>query len=152
MFLAQGEAEEAYAAFQKAVALDAGRVEVHRYLAQTAARLQRFDEARPVLEQYLAARPEDAIGHTNLGVVYARLGKQQAAVAQLERAVQLDPEYPKAWMQLGLAYETAARNWEAQRAFERVLSFWPRYRPARQRLRALEKRGEGAAAPQAVPR
>ena len=114
--------------------------------------LQRIDEARPVLERYIAARPQDPIGHTNLGVVYARLGRPRAAIAQLELAVQLDPEYPKAWMLLGLAYETAALNREARGAFERVLSFWPRYRPARQRLRSLQGRSDGAAAPRADPR
>jgi tetratricopeptide (TPR) repeat protein len=51
-------------------------------------------QALPLLERHVAAAPDDAEGHAQLGLCRLALGDPPAALAELERATRLAPEEP----------------------------------------------------------
>ncbi len=61
-----------------------------------------FAAAVDPLERYLAARPDDAVAHFQLGYVYSGLRRSDAAKSEYRRAVALDPKLAAAHLNLGL--------------------------------------------------
>ena len=96
---------EALAAFEAAVTADPSltalrrRIDVLRFrnvqdmieAARTAAADGRFDEARLAYGRAIAASPESAFLHRELGMVEQKRGDADAALAQFRRATELDP-------------------------------------------------------------
>jgi tetratricopeptide (TPR) repeat protein len=95
-------------------------------------------EAVEQLERYVAARPEDPRGLTNLGIALGMLGLLPDAVAALERAVATDPNYAIGWRQLAAMRERTGDKHGAIVAYERVLQLTPNDASARERIEALK--------------
>ncbi len=55
-----------------------------------------FDKAQGILQKLLAAYPEDAVLHHNLGRAYAGQLLEDKALAEAEKAARLDPQYSDA--------------------------------------------------------
>lgn len=55
-----------------------------------------FESARPSLEAETFARPDDAMRHARLGLLYAYLGKKTEALREGKRAVELTPVFEDA--------------------------------------------------------
>jgi tetratricopeptide (TPR) repeat protein len=99
----QGDTDEAVATF---VALTEDYPELpepHNNLAVIWAQKGRYDKAKTELEIALAAHPDYAIAHENLGDVYARL-----AGAEYDRALALDKNNKSAQTKLKLVRELYA--------------------------------------------
>ncbi|MEO8740354.1 MAG: tetratricopeptide repeat protein [Casimicrobiaceae bacterium] len=99
----QGDTDEAIATF---VALTEDYPELpepHNNLAVIWAQKGRYDKARIELEIALAAHPDYAIAHENLGDVYSRL-----AGAEYDRALSLDKTNKSAQSKLALVRELYA--------------------------------------------
>ncbi len=64
---------------------------VYRERGQTDLARAAFDAARIALEERVRQRPEDARGHSTLGIAYAGLGRVEDAVRAGKRAVELYP-------------------------------------------------------------
>ena len=99
----QGDADEAVATF---VALTEDYPELpepHNNLAVIWAQKGRYDKAKIELEIALAAHPDYAIAHENLGDVYSRL-----AGAEYDRALALDKTNKSAQSKLALVRELYA--------------------------------------------
>lgn len=91
---AQGEDEEAYETLKKALELDAGLIEVHRSLAQTAARLGRFDEALEHYRDTIRREPDDLTLRIDLVGVLMALEKFDEARAALDDVERMAPDHP----------------------------------------------------------
>jgi Flp pilus assembly protein TadD len=61
-----------------------------------------FEAAIVPLQKFIAAKPEVAFAHFNLGYVYTALKRSDEARAEYERAIALDPKMPEAYLNLGI--------------------------------------------------
>src|SRR5262249_57083977 len=61
-----------------------------------------LEQAEESFKQVIAAKPNDAEAHYNLGTLYLRKKALLDARRSLEQAVTLRPNYPEAWNNLGM--------------------------------------------------
>jgi len=86
-----------------------------------------LDAAADSFRQVIAARPNNAEAHYNLGTLFLRKDDLQQARAQLQRTVELQPDYPEAWNNLGMIAGRENRLAEAIENFGRSLRDRPDY-------------------------
>lgn len=60
--------------------------------------------AIPVLNAFIAKRPELAGPHLNLGIAYRMTGQDDAASAAFNQALKLNPSNPAIWHQMAILY------------------------------------------------
>jgi Flp pilus assembly protein TadD len=61
-----------------------------------------FEAAVASLQKFIAAKPEVAFAHFQLGYAYTALKRRDEARAEYERAMALDPKMPEAYLNLGI--------------------------------------------------
>ena len=137
--LALEDVAAAIDAFEHAAALDPDLSELRRTAADlrftlTSQRIAaarestaagRLAEARADYEALVAASPESAFLHLELGAVQRRLGDVAAALASAQRAIDLDPFDPVGFRLAGELHEAAGDLEAAIAAFERLDSLEP---------------------------
>jgi tetratricopeptide (TPR) repeat protein len=137
--LAQGRADAALAAFQAAVAADASltalgaKIDALKFRnaqegvanARKAADVGRFDEARRLYQNAIAASPDSAFLHRELAVVERRAGDAAAAIDQAQQAVKLDPSDTRALTLIGEIYEGDKQWTNAADAYTAVNAIEP---------------------------
>ncbi|MCP4249110.1 MAG: tetratricopeptide repeat protein [bacterium] len=84
-----------------------------------------FEEAIKRYREALAADPELAEAHQNLGVALMRLGQLDSAIEHLRRAAELNPSLPQAHTNLGNALARADRASEARASYAEALRLDP---------------------------
>ena len=82
----------ARAAYEKALSLDPGMVDVRIYMANLLTDTGRVEEAVPLLKEALNANPSSAEAHWELGYAYRFGGLLDQSAAEAEQARRLDPE------------------------------------------------------------
>lgn len=78
-----------------------GQREAELLVAVALRRKGRAADARVILERLIAAAPNWAKAHYELGLVMARLGRSKKAINELQRAVAIQPDLTNAWRSLG---------------------------------------------------
>lgn len=91
----QARADEAIAAFRKALQADPEHAEARNALGVMLAGLGRNEEAIVELERAVDSAPRSAVIRNNLGYAYLLRGRAIEAVAALEMAAALDPASPR---------------------------------------------------------
>jgi len=118
-----------------------------KVLAQVHQQRQDFAAAAPALRSALAAEPEDAGLHNNLGAVLLELQQPGEAEAALRRALALQPHYPKAQVNLAAAQAAQGRWQEAETLCRALLAQEPTDASAWIQLgNALEAQGQASQA------
>ena len=82
---------------------------------------KRFDEAIEQTREIIELRPDDPLGHMNLGAALARKGDTAGAIVAYERARALRPNDPRIQRNLGQALLTERRVDDAITHLERAL-------------------------------
>lgn len=90
----RGEVAQARAAFQQALSMWPGNVEVFRAAARMEDRLGQLTVAENLYNQAVAANPGHAGALNDLGLCLARQGKLDASIQVIEQAIQLQPQKP----------------------------------------------------------
>lgn len=117
---------EAEADFRASLSLNPGNPSVLNYLGYSLVdRGLKYEEALGMIEQAVAARPNNGAIVDSLGWVYYKLGRYEEAVGPLERAAELEPNDPIVSDHLADAYWKVGRYTEAQFQWRRALSFEP---------------------------
>jgi tetratricopeptide (TPR) repeat protein len=130
---------DALAAFEAAVAADPSltdlrrRIEVLRFrsvqdlieAARAAATAGRLDEARVAYDRALAASPDSAFLHRELGLVERRRGNADAALTHLRRASELDPSDAASLTDVGSILEQRGDLEGAEAAYRRAAAVEP---------------------------
>ncbi len=138
----QGLAEEALAAFRKAVEINPEVSSANKEVGEALARAENFAEARPFFEKAAALDPDNADIHYNLGLCLSRLGEPEAALGQFQRVVELQPDYADAHLEIGTLFIGQNKIPEAVASLEKFLALAPQHEKAglaRQLLQALKK-------------
>ncbi|UWQ22864.1 tetratricopeptide repeat protein [Jannaschia sp. W003] len=131
-----GRFEQAEADFRRALELRPGHPLVLNYLGYSLVEERiKLDEALGMIEQAVAARPDDGYITDSLGWVLYRLGRYDEAVAPMERAVQLQPLDPLINDHLGDVLWTVGREREASFQWRRALSLEPESEEEVERIR-----------------
>lgn len=131
--------DEAEADFRRALELNPGQPQVLNYLGYSMVELgENLNEALAMIEEAVAARPQDGYITDSLGWVFYRLGRYDEAVEHMERAVELEPVDPILNDHLGDVYWAVGRRMEARFQWHRAMSFDPEPEDATRIRRKLE--------------
>lgn len=121
--------------------------------AKTLQALERPDDARTDLDQFVARQPENAAGYYSRGLLARDQGRATAALADFARVLQLQPDHADARFE-GAALKFRRHDWTgAQADFTRVLELLPNSTNTRRWLGyALYGAGDFKAAVEALTR
>ena len=150
--LALDQTEEALSAFEQALSVDPGLPDVQRVVrelrfaviserlevAREDAAAERFAAAKSAYERVIAASPNSAFLHVELGRVEFRQGNLDLALGHARRAVELDPVDPAALLLEGELHEASGDVQAAILAVERL----DRLDPTEETARWLERLNE----------
>ncbi len=141
-----GEAREAQADFERAVAVDPTYSEGYHNLGLALFEQKRYEEAvgayRKALTQPIYATPE--LAYYNLAQVYLyHLGRRREAEEALRAAVKLAPRFARAYYELGVLLNLEGRKDEARRAFVTARDLEPDSPVGRAADQALRTLGGG---------
>jgi tetratricopeptide (TPR) repeat protein len=137
--LALRREREALASYDAALAVDPSltdvrrRAEVLRFRglqdlieeARSAAKSGRVPAARSAYERAIAASPDSAFLHRELGVMERRAGNADLAVSHLQRAIALDPLDAAAFVQLAELLESRQDFAGAEAAYRKAVDLEP---------------------------
>ena len=121
-----GNASQAIAAYQRALALRAKNLPALRNLGRVYMHTQAYKQASEVFGQAAQLAPEAPQSHNDLGEALRQQGDPKAAQAAFEQALQRDPAYAPAHFNLGLCLNKTGRYAEAIKHFERYLAAAPK--------------------------
>lgn len=135
--------DEAIAAFEKVIELDAAQAEAYSYLADLYLDEGKLDKAAEVQAKSRALGLEDAKDAFNLGANYWNKKDIPKAEEYFKRAVELDPKFALAWRHLGDALIGLGKTAEAAQALRTYLELSPQAtdtKDVQQILQEIEKK------------
>ena len=131
--------DESEADFRKALELNPGQPHVLNYLGYSLVEQKiKLDEALAMIEEAVAARPDDGYIVDSLAWALFRLGRYEEAIVHMERAVELAPVDPIVSDHLGDVLWAVGRTRESEFQWRRAMSFNPEEKDAARILRKLE--------------
>ena len=104
--------------------------EALRLLAILQLHTQRAPQAIATLREAIAAHPDDALLHADLGNAHNARGEPGTAIAAWRRATELDPQQPVPWFNLGRAHQAQGDSLAAVDALQRARALAPEILPA----------------------
>jgi len=120
----EGKFSDAEEEYKKALALDPSS-DALTGLANLYMRGRQFPQAEEYLRKVVAAHPEQATAHIQLGRVLAAEGKNDAAIGELEAGVKLAPADLEAQRDLAEVYAAAGKNEQAESAYRALIAAHP---------------------------
>jgi tetratricopeptide (TPR) repeat protein len=125
LFEKQQKYADAVEEYKKALALDASS-DALTGLANVYLRGRQFPEAEEYLRKLVAAHPDDAGAHIELGRVLVAQGKNDDAVAELEAGAKLAPTDSSVQLDLAELYTTLGKNDQAEGVYRSLLARAPK--------------------------
>jgi tetratricopeptide (TPR) repeat protein len=135
---ATGRPDEARAAFERALRLDAGFVPAYVNAADVLRVIGREAEAVAMLERGLAQVPDGAALHHALGLARVRGGDVAGAMGSLQRAAELDPDSARYAYVYAVALHSTGQAEKAIGYLGESLRRWPRDRDMLLALASLQ--------------
>ncbi len=118
-YRALGHPDEARAAYEQALRLNAGFVPAHYNLGLLYGTAHPR-EAQRHYEQAIAQAPRHMLAHNNLGNVLRVQGRLEEAIAAYRRALELHPDFPEALANLGAALKELGETDEANQHMDKA--------------------------------
>ena len=100
----------------------------------------RYADGAAVFRRLIAADPDNALGHENLGVAQLQAKDVKGAEASLRRAIQIDPSLAGAYTALGVVLATTGRTPEAIEMWKKALALDPNDANAADNLKRMGAR------------
>ena len=90
------------------------------YLADSDIKLNKNEDARPLLERVVAIDPKNSMGRLDLGIVYTDAERKEDALREFEEAAVLTPDDVNVHMWLGRLYKSLGKVNEAKTEFDKA--------------------------------
>ncbi len=136
-FEEQQRRDDARAAFERALEIDAHYSRAWSNLGRQALEDGNADEARELLERAVAEGPKNPVAHVQLGRALLALGDPSRAEASFRESTRLAPGLARGWEGLSRALIALDRTDEARSALTRTLALEPKNPRARAMLEQL---------------
>lgn len=127
--LKDGKADDAYAAFQKAIELFPDYYDAMETLGTEYVKADKLNEAYPVLSRAIVVNPSGDKAHYALGVLYYKSGHHTEAVQEFTRADELAPNSRNTLIYLGLSLMRAGNTAEAEMRLKKAYDMGARNVP-----------------------
>jgi Flp pilus assembly protein TadD len=140
----RGQAQEAEAAFQRAVALNPRDAKAQAKLGLLAQRAGDLASAETAYRAALAIDPDQMLARNNLGILYVRRRDWPRALEQFTAAARRDPDDLDVAYNQAMTLDTLGRKDEAHAILQRVLARLPddpQFDSQRRGARAILDRG-----------
>ena len=131
---AKGQAADAVAAYERALAINPRMASAHANLVGAYGRLGNATKAEAHYGAALSMNPSIEELHNNWGVLQASKRDPKAAAAAFRKALEVNPRSAKAHANLGVALTELGELGEAARHFREAIASDPTNRPARMNL------------------
>jgi predicted Zn-dependent protease len=92
------------------------------YLADSDIKLNKNEDARPLLERVVAMEPTNSMGLLDLGIVYAEANRKEDALREFKAVAALTPDDVNVHMWLGRLYRSTGNSSEAKMEFDKAKS------------------------------
>ncbi|HPG37927.1 MAG TPA: methyltransferase domain-containing protein [bacterium] len=109
---------------------------------QQAVQSNRTDDAVALLNKALLLKPDDAVIHNNLGVIYYAQNKLELAKTHLQHALQNDPQYFDAAMNLAKVFRKSGDHDNARLYAQKCCTLQPQNSRAVELLHSIEQSNE----------
>jgi len=110
------------------------QIQIHLQAAQAAEKVKDYDSAAAAYQNILKIRPQWALIHQSLGVVYHLDSRFPEAISSLERALKLDPSLFGSQLFLGMGYYRTNQFLKAIPALEQSIKLNPKLAESEARL------------------
>ena len=117
--------DEAFAAYDKALALKPDLAEAWLGRGNVFTELKRYDEAFAAYDKALALKPDLAEAWLGRGNVFTELKRHDEAFAAYDKALALKPDLAEAWLGRGNVFTELKRYDEAFAAYDKALALKP---------------------------
>jgi tetratricopeptide (TPR) repeat protein len=121
-----GNAGEAAAHFERAVALVPRKSDYRLNLARAASELGQWDRAVDQYREALRLLPNDYATRYGLALALQKKGDDQTAITEFEKARRLGPAEPGVPLALGASFERVGRTADAVREYRRFIEMQPK--------------------------
>ncbi len=132
-----GEREQAIAAYQKAIELDAKENTFWYNLGLVYGDLGRNEETTAAFQKAIELDLNDAYPWNGLGIICLAQEMFEEAIKHFIRALEIDPKFKWAYANLGDVYRKQGRQDEAIAAYQKAIELDPKYASAWQSLRIV---------------
>lgn len=116
----QGQFLEAAQEFHAELQNVPDHVQALLYLADSNIKMNQQDAALPLLRKAIQIKPNLAMAHLDLGIIYSNKGRQSEALAELKLAAKINPEDVAVHWRLAQLYRAMGRKAEAEAEFEKT--------------------------------
>jgi tetratricopeptide (TPR) repeat protein len=123
--LAENKPDDAAAAYQNALKVDATNFVALNGLITQYAKAQQLDKAHAIVDQALSSYPNVASLHYLKGQVYGYQRNVQAAEAEIRRALEIDPNYLEAYSSLAALFINTNQTDRAIEEYKKILTIKP---------------------------
>lgn len=117
IFVEEGDNEEGFQFYDKAIAVDRGSALAHSYAARKYELLQDLSEAEKAYGKAIELDPEDPVLLLKLGFLYQIQGRLEEAVKQYEEAVRRMPYSQIAFSNMGMVFTALNQKENALKAY-----------------------------------
>ena len=121
----QNQVDASLDAFHKAMAADTTQPVIPGVLASSLMSISHYEEAVPVLQEFVKTYPDDVDGPTNLGICLFQLKRYSEAAAAYEAALKINGHRADLQASLGSAYLLAGERDKAAEAFGKLANLEP---------------------------
>jgi tetratricopeptide (TPR) repeat protein len=118
----QGQTQEAAQEFQAELDNFPEHALAMLYLADSDIKMNRLEDARPLLEKVVKINPANSMEHLDLGIVYTSAGQREDALRELKTVIALKPDDVSAHWRLGRLYQAMGKPAEAKAEYDKSKS------------------------------
>ena len=114
MLWMQGQNQEAAQEFQAELNNYPEHALAMLYLADSDIKMNRQEDAWPLLEKVVMITPDNSMAHLDLGIVYTEAGQREDALRELNKVIALKPDDTSAHWRLSRLYRSMGKTAEAK--------------------------------------
>lgn len=130
----EGKLDDAETLYKKILDKDPCNSDAFHLLGLIAYHREKYEDAMTKISYAIKLKPNTALYHGNLGMVYDKLGKENESIENFKTALEIDPYYPgahRAYYNLGIFYAERGEIGKSLEYYNRAIELEPAFFDAR---------------------